>query len=227
MFAKIGSLGLFGLNAFMVDVEIEISRGIPLFDIVGLPDTAVKESRERIKAAMRSCGFEFPVARVMVNLAPANTKKSGSVHDLAIFMAVMKAAGYISADSDGCAFIGELSLNGEVRPVEGVLPMVLLAKEMGMKAVFVPSDNAFEASVADGIEVFGVSDIKPLYAHFTGKTQIKPTTFRLTLRTSKDRVRQRRHLKLRRQVGITPCLSGLRGAEKVCLQKECRRYFPI
>ena len=174
MFAKIGSLGLFGLNAFMVDVEIEISRGIPLFDIVGLPDTAVKESRERIKAAMRSCGFEFPVARVMVNLAPANTKKSGSVHDLAIFMAVMKAAGYISADSDGCAFIGELSLNGEVRPVEGVLPMVLLAKEMGMKAVFVPSDNAFEASVADGIEVFGVSDIKQLYAHFTGKTQIKP-----------------------------------------------------
>lgn len=173
MFAKISSLGLFGLNAFRVDVEIEISRGIPVFDIVGLPDMVVKESRERIKASMRSCGIEFPVARVMVNLAPAGTRKSGSVHDMAIFMAVMKAAGYINANLEGVCFIGELSLNGDLRPVEGVLPMVLLAKEEGMKAVFVPEENAFEASVAEGIDIYGVSDIKELTEHFTSSRQIK------------------------------------------------------
>lgn len=175
MFSKINSLGLFGLNAFRVDVEIEISRGIPIFDIVGLPDTVVKESRERIKASMRSCDFEFPVARVMVNLAPASTKKSGSVHDMAIFMAVMKASGYINANLDDCCFIGELSLNGGLRPIDGVLPMTLLAEEKGFKAVFVPAENAYEASVADGIEVYGVSDIKQLVSHFTGGEQISPS----------------------------------------------------
>ncbi len=170
MFSKINSLGLFGLNAFKVDVEIEISRGIPIFDIVGLPDLVVKESRERIKASMRSCDIEFPVARVMVNLAPAGTRKSGSVHDMAIFIAVLKAAGYINSDLDDFCFIGELSLNGTVRSVDGVLPMVLLAREEGMKAVFVPKDNAFEASVAEGIEIYGVSDIREIIDHFnTGR----------------------------------------------------------
>ncbi len=172
MFAEVNSLGLFGLNAFKVDVEIEISRGIPVFDIVGLPDIVVKESRERIRASMRSCGFEFPVARVMVNLAPAGTRKSGSVHDMAIFMAVMKAAGYINDELDGMCFIGELSLNGNLRPVEGVLPMVLLAKEEGMKEVFVPAENAYEASVAEGITVYGVTDINQLTDHFSGKRRI-------------------------------------------------------
>ena len=115
MFAKINSLGLFGLNAFKVDTEIDISRGIPLFEIVGLPDLVVKESRERIKAALRSCGVAFPTARVMVNLAPANTRKSGSVHDLAILTAVLKATGTIENDLDDSCFIGEVSLNGDVR----------------------------------------------------------------------------------------------------------------
>lgn len=172
MFAKINSLGLFGLNAFKVDVEIEISRGIPVFDIVGLPDLVVKESRERIKASMRSCDIEFPVARVMVNLAPAGTRKSGSVHDMAIFIAILKAAGYINAQLGESCFIGELSLNGTLRPVNGVLPMVLLAKEEGMKAVFVPKDNAFEASVAEGIEIYGVSDIRELIEHFTDRQKL-------------------------------------------------------
>lgn len=173
MFEKINSLGLFGLNAFKVDVEIEISRGIPVFDIVGLPDTVVKESRERIKASMRSCDIEFPVARVMVNLAPAGTRKSGSVHDIAILMAVIKAAGYIKCELDDACFIGELSLNGSLRAINGVLPMVLLAKEVGMKSVFVPQENVFEASVVDGIEIYGVSDIRQLIDHFTTDKKIK------------------------------------------------------
>lgn len=172
MFAKINSLGLFGLNAFRVDVEIELSRGIPVFDIVGLPDIVVKESRERIKASMRSCGYQFPLSRVMVNLAPAGTRKSGSVHDMAIFMAVMKAAEYIHADLDGCCFIGELSLNGTLRPIDGVLPMTLLAIEEGFDAVFVPAENAYEASVAEGIKIYGVTDIKQLAEHFSGGKKI-------------------------------------------------------
>ncbi len=174
MFAKINSLGLFGLNSFNVDVEIEISRGIPIFEIVGLPDLVVKESRERIKASLRSCNIEFPVARVMVNLAPAGTRKSGSVHDIAILVAILKATEYIKKPLDDYCFIGELSLNGQLRSVEGVLPMVLLAKESGFKGVFVPKENAFEASVVDGIEIYGAESVNDILEHFSGRIKIQP-----------------------------------------------------
>lgn len=174
MFAKISSLGLFGLNAFPVDVEIDISRGNPQFDIVGLPDTAVKESRDRIRAALRSCGINFPVAQVMVNLAPADTKKSGSVHDMAIFMAVLKAMRLIDSEPDDCAFIGEISLNGDIRRISGVLPMVMLAREKGIGSVFVPIDNAAEASVIDGVKIYGVRNAEELISHFRGEKKMSP-----------------------------------------------------
>ncbi|MCD7812022.1 MAG: YifB family Mg chelatase-like AAA ATPase [Ruminococcus sp.] len=168
MFAKVRSLGLFGLNAFPVDVEIDISRGNPQFEIVGLPDATVKESRERIRAALRSCSIEFPVASVMVNLAPADTKKSGSVHDMAIFMAVLLAMRLIERPQEECAFIGELSLNGDLRPLNGVLPMVILARDKGIKSVFVPEENAAEASVITGIDIYPVSTAEQLIRHFRG-----------------------------------------------------------
>ena len=172
MFAKVSSLGLFGLNAFPVDVEIDISRGNPQFDIVGLPDTVVRESRERIRSALRSCNVCFPVAQVMVNLAPADTKKSGSVHDMAIFMAVLEAQRLLNITTDGCTFIGEISLNGDIRRINGVLPMVMLARELGIKSVFVPYDNASEASVIDGVEIYGVKNASQLIAHFRGEENI-------------------------------------------------------
>ena len=172
MFAKIGSLGLFGLNAFPVDVEIDISRGNPQFDIVGLPDMVVKESRERIRSALRACNLEFPTASVMINLAPADTKKSGSVHDLAIFTALVKAMGIIRKPLDDCCFIGEVSLNGHIRSINGVLPMVLKAKECGIKSVFVPAENAFEASVVDGIDIYGVESGNQLIDHLCGDCEI-------------------------------------------------------
>ena len=147
MYAKVQSLGLFGLNAFSVDAEIDISRGSPKFEIVGLPDASVKESRERIRSALRSCSIDFPIASVMVNLAPADTKKSGSIYDMAIFMALVTAMRYIEPIGEKSAFIGELSLSGDVRPINGVLPMVMLAREKGIKEIFVPAENAAEASV--------------------------------------------------------------------------------
>ena len=174
MFAKVSSLGLFGLNAFPVDVEIDISRGSPQFDIVGLPDATVRESRERIRAALRACSISFPVASVMVNLAPADTKKSGSVHDLAIFMAVLKAMRTIDDPLEGCAFIGEISLNGDVRRINGVLPMVMLARDEGIKAVFVPEENSREASVITGIDIYAVKNAEELIRHFRGEERLTP-----------------------------------------------------
>ncbi len=174
MFAKINSLGLFGLNAFAVDVEIETSKGTPAFDIVGLPDTVVKESRERIRSALRENGIAFPLAKVIVNLAPADTKKSGSVHDLAIFVALLCVTGNITEDISKSAFIGEVSLNGDVRPVNGVLPMVLLAERAGFENVFVPAENAHEAIVVSGITVYGVESAGQLIRHFCRDEVILP-----------------------------------------------------
>lgn len=173
MYAKVSSIGLFGLNAFPVEAEVDISSGMPAFDIVGLPDAAVRESRERVKAALRSCGINLPLGRITVNLAPADMKKTGSATDLAIAAALLKVMGVIPADSSDCAFIGEVSLNGEIRPVNGVLPMTLTARQEGVKRLFVPSENAYEASVAEGITVFGVKALGELIKHFGGE-EIEP-----------------------------------------------------
>ncbi|MBQ8176205.1 MAG: YifB family Mg chelatase-like AAA ATPase [Oscillospiraceae bacterium] len=174
MFAKVNSLGLFGLNAFPVEVEIETSKGTPAFDIVGLGDTVVKESRERIRSALRGSNIAFPLAKVIVNLAPADTRKSGSVHDLAIYVALLCVMGHIQDDISKSAFIGEISLNGDVRPVNGVLPMVLTAKKAGFENVFVPADNAYEASVVEGVTVYGVENAGQLIKHFSREEVILP-----------------------------------------------------
>lgn len=175
MFAKINSLGLLGLNAYPVYVEIEASKGLESLDIVGLADIAVKESRERIRSAFRSSEIPFPHSRLMVNLAPADTKKSGSVHDLAISVALMVVLGIISEkELEKSAFIGEVSLSGEIRSLSGVLPMTLLAKQNGLEEIYVPMDNAFEASVVEGIKVYGVCSLAELIMHFRKKVMLKP-----------------------------------------------------
>ena len=161
-------MGLFGLNAFPVDVEVEISKGLPSFDIIGLGDVVVRESRDRIKAALRSVGVNLPAAKIVVNLAPADTKKSGSVTDLAISVALLSVNGNITGNTDDFAFIGEVSLNGDIRGVNGVLPMVITAKKTGVKSVFVPIENAYEASVCDGITIYGVRNLSEVISHFDG-----------------------------------------------------------
>lgn len=174
MYAKVNSLGLFGLNAFPVDVEIETSKGTPSFDIIGLADTAIKESRERIRSALRASLISFPLNKIIVNLAPADTKKTGSIHDLAIFTALLCVTGNVPADISKSAFIGEVSLNGDVRGVNGVLPMVLLAKKEGFSEVFVPEINAYEASVVEGIKVYGAKNTAELIKHFDGSEPLTP-----------------------------------------------------
>ena len=236
MFAKVASLGLFGLNAFPVDAEIDISRGQPHFEIVGLPDTTVRESRDRIRAALRACGISFPVASVMVNLAPADTKKSGSVHDMAIFMAILKAMHMVDEVPDSFAFIGELSLNGDVRRINGVLPMVMLAREKGMKAVFVPEENSREASVISGIGIYAVSNAEQLILHFRGEELLTPcehyvppgTAYTETLDFADVRGQQsaKKALEIAAAGGHNALLIGSPGSGKSMLSKRMPSILP-
>ncbi|MDR0986988.1 MAG: YifB family Mg chelatase-like AAA ATPase [Ruminococcus sp.] len=174
MFCKINSCGLLGINAFHVDTEIEISKGVVDFTIIGLGDAAVKESKDRVRVAMRSSGLRFPDAKVTVNLAPADIKKAGTLLDLSIIAALLTATGEINADLSDSVFIGEASLGGEIKAVSGVLPMTILSKREGYKNIFVPCDNAFEASVVDGINVYGVKTVRDLINHFKRINVIPP-----------------------------------------------------
>ena len=175
MFARINSVGLFGLNAFEVFVEIEASGGLPSFDIVGLADVVVRESRERIKSAFRTSEIAFPSMKLMINLAPADTKKSGSVHDLGIAVALLCVNGAVLQKSiEKSAFIGEVALNGEIRGVNGVLPMTLLAKSKGIEEIYVPYENGREASVVEGVKVYPVKNLCSLVSHFNGREKILP-----------------------------------------------------
>lgn len=169
MFATLRSVGLFGINSYMIDVEADVSGGLPAFDLVGLPDAAIKESRDRIRAAMKNCGFKFPAGRITVNLAPADRKKEGSGYDLPILITLLIATGQFKCDISDSIFIGELSLDGKVRPIGGVLAMAITARQNGIKRIFVPLENAAEGAVIDGIEVYGVSDVKSLLSHLSGE----------------------------------------------------------
>lgn len=174
MLATINSLGVHGVGGYPVTVESFVSNGLPGFDVVGLPDAAVKEARERVRAAIKSNGFKFPVSKVTVNLAPADTKKAGTVYDLPVLLGILAATGTIRQPRRDCAFIGELSLNGELRPVSGALPMALAAARGGLSELYVPADNALEASYAEGISVYPVKDVRELVAHLRGEHEIVP-----------------------------------------------------
>lgn len=174
MFARIRSLGLLGVEGFCIDVEADLSQGLPGFDVVGLPGAAVRESRDRVRASMKNCGFTYPVSRITVNLAPADVRKEGSVYDLPLLLALLKASGQLREPLDDAAFVGELSLTGEVRPVRGVLPMAIAAREAGLRRVFIPAGNAAEGAVVDGIEVYPVTTVAALLAHFSGEAPLRP-----------------------------------------------------
>ncbi len=174
MYSKVKSCGFMGIDGYIIEVEVDISNGVPGFEIVGLGDAAVKESKERVRAAVKNTGLEFPLKRITVNLAPANIKKEGSSLDLAIAVGLLKASGQMGeVDLEGYMFIGELSLDGEVKPVNGVLPMAICAAEKGLDSVILPQSNADEASVVKAIEVLPVKHISQVMAHFRGEKRIK------------------------------------------------------
>ena len=172
MFAKTTSFGVSGVGGYPVSVEVNISNGLPAFDVVGLPDAAVKESRERVRAAVKNNGYRFPVSRLTVNLAPADKKKAGTVYDLPILIAILAATGEIKPPPADCAFLGELSLTGELRPVAGALPMAIAAEREGIQSLFVPAENAPEAAFAENVAVFPVENVAQLIRHLKGEQQI-------------------------------------------------------
>ena len=173
MICSVRTLGVNGISGSLVMAESYISNGLPNFEIVGLPDTAVKEARNRVRAAARSSGMSFPVSRITVNLAPASLRKSGTHYDLPILLSILAASGAVRRPSSTCAFLGEVSLDGQVRPVSGVLPMALAAKREGIETLFVPEENAPEATLARGPAIIPVKSVAQLAAHLSGEEKIE------------------------------------------------------
>ena len=168
------SFGINGIDGYKVTVEASSRQGLPAMDLVGLPDAAVKESRDRVRSAMYYCGFHLPSAHFIFNLAPADIKKEGPIYDLPITVNLMRLSGYVRKNLDDCAFIGELGLNGDLRGINGVLPMVITARECGVKRMFIPEQNCREASVVEGIEVYPIKDIRQLKAVLNGEIEMAP-----------------------------------------------------
>ena len=179
MLSKLFSLGVESVNGYSVIVELDISNGIPAFDIVGLPDTTVRESRERVRSAIKNSGYMFPMQRITVNLAPADRKKEGAVYDLPIALAVLQSSGQLMMlGFENTAFIGELSLDGHIREVNGALPMILAAAEEGYDAIVIPKGNVPEAEVVSNIKIIVAEDIAGLCAVLQGRAKPEYVTAR-------------------------------------------------
>ncbi len=173
MICSVKTLAVTGIRGSLVMAECYVSSGLPGFDIVGLPDAAVKEARERVRAAAKSSGLSFPVSRITVNLAPANLKKTGSHYDLPILLSILAAVGSIRRPQSTSGFLGEVSLDGQIRPISGVLPMALAARREGIQTLFVPAENAPEATLARGPAIIPVRTVAELAAGLNGEIVLK------------------------------------------------------
>lgn len=175
MISTVYSAGIYGIEGYLVTVECGIANGLPSFDLVGLPGAAVRESKERVMTAARSMGFTVPPCRKTVNLAPADIRKEGAVYDLPIFLGLMAAFGQMEQPMpEDCIFIGEMSLSGQLRPVRGALSMAMAARDARRRCLFVPEDNAEEASLAGGLTIYAARHVQQILDHLSGKQQMEP-----------------------------------------------------
>ena len=173
MIAKVQSYALLGLEGVPVTVEADVSKGMPSYDLVGLPDAAVKESRERVRSAIKNSALEYPVHKITVNLAPAYVKKEGSAFDLPVAVSILLAYGVLVADVNGIVFLGELALNGDLRPVTGILPAVISARDNGFTKFILPKDNAKEAGFVHGVSVYAAASLKEVVNHLSGENPLQ------------------------------------------------------
>ena len=175
MLAKIQSFGLFGMVGYPVQVEVDVTGGLPAFELVGLPDAAVKESRERVRSALKNSGFTYPPQRITVNLAPADVRKEGPMYDLPMAIGLLAASERIAGENAApYCFLGELSLDGALRPISGVLAMAIEARKQGYTKLILPEENAEEASYIEGLRVYGCQSLGQAVAFLEGKITIEP-----------------------------------------------------
>ena len=176
MLSIVKSMSLQGLDGFLVDVQVDVSSGMPNWEVVGLPDATVRESKERVRTAIKNSGYEFQSRKIVINLAPADTRKEGSFFDLPIAIGILLDFEEIEWQNlEDTVFIGELSLNGNLTKLNGILPMCIEAKKLGIKRIILPEENAKEAAVVNGLEVIGAIHLKEVVEYLNGRKNIEAT----------------------------------------------------
>lgn len=238
MLAKVFSSAVVGLDAVPIEVEVDIaSQGLPSFTIVGLPDKAVEEAKERVRSAIRNSGADFPAKRITVNLAPADLPKEGPSYDLPIALGILLASEQIKADVSNALFSGELSLDGRIRAIPGVLPQALMAQERGFSELFIPEENAREAAIIQGLTIYPLSSLTSLFHHLTREKLIEPTaaldltddeavTFEFDMADIKGQHQAKRALEIAAAGGHNVLLKGPPGAGKTLLARTFPSILP-